>query len=184
MAHGRPDFTYLADTDIIAQTIGNVAIDIAAQTLSEMAVNITAQDLAQLVIKIAAQTVGVYLQPEWAALQGVDKNLAGLDASAIYGEALNVDYTVTAGKTLYITGVTCFIYALAAADYDHFLYVVLNIINTTTTVVLGRLGGIGGCGIMYDKPLVILAGQVLRAQAINFSNITCVLGLTAWGYEI
>jgi len=184
MARGRPDFTYLADTDIIAQTIGNLAVNIAAQTLTALGINIKAQDLAQLIISIAAQTIGVYLQPEWAAKTGIDKDFHADADNVASGSGISLNYTVPAGKTLYITHVTgvCRAYDLANGDLNQIGYIDLR--EATVPRKLISLGGNGGAGISLAKPIVFTQNQQLFCFMINVSNHSCTLRVDCGGYEV
>lgn len=192
----QPDWYSLVKADIIAQSIATLAIDIAAQTLAtlgvnikaqdlaKLAINITAQDLAQLVISISAQTVGIYLQPEWAAKTGVDKNFFATGDNIAAGDGLLVSYTVTAGKTLYITQATCMGHAYAVANADLNQAVKLTIQKGALGPWLVSLGGWGGCGIALSKPMVFSAGENMRAYVYNQSNHAMNLQVAANGYEV
>lgn len=180
----RPDFTYLADTDIIAQTIGNVAVNIAAQTLATLGINITAQDLAELIIKINAQAVGIYLQPEWAALQGKDKNFRATGTNKATGTGTLFTYTVPDGKTLYVCGVSFYLYATTEGDRDLNQIGFARLINDTTSIRLASLGGNGGNGLVFPKPIVVPENEKLDGESLNGSNHNCNMDMTAWGYEI
>lgn len=206
MAKGLPDFqipiNITAQTleklavDIAAQTIGNLGVnikaqdlallkaDIVAQTLAALDINITAQDLAQLVIKIAAQTVGVYLQPEWAALQGVDKNFRAASSSVLAGGGISATYTVPAGKTLYITQAGFSINAVASANADHNQIGDMSLRDQTSGIDKMTAGGNGGAFASFPRPLIIPASKVMKLIANNFSDHTCSLEVQCHGYEI
>ncbi len=170
--------------DITAQTLAALKIDIITQTLAALKINITAQDLAQLVISISAQTVGVYLQPEWSAKVGVDKNFRTVGGNKAWGENASLDYVVTAGKTLYITGIAYGSVAAQAVNFDRFLYVKGFIYNVTADAYLAEAGGVGGGNITFPKPLAIPGGETVRFMVYNYSDTTCTLAVTAWGYEV
>jgi len=170
--------------NIVAQDLAQIAVDIATQTLSNLSVNITAQDLAELVIKIAAQTVGIYLQPEWAATEGIDKNFYGEAANIASKSAGGGAYTVPAGKTLYLVGMTFFLYGAAAADRDLLQIGVGALINGTDNIWLATVGGNGGGNITFPKPIVLVGGKLLYYYCYNFSNHLANLGISTWGYEV
>jgi len=170
--------------NIKAQDLANLKVDVAAQTLSELGVNITAQDLSELVIKIAAQTVGVYLQPEWAAKEGVDKNITVWENNVAAGSGTTGYYTVPSGKTLFICGASFKIHAYLAADRDLNQMGALRLRDNTAGIELCFLGGNGGAGTTFPKPLVFNEGTELYYGAYNYSDHSCNLCLTVWGYEI
>ncbi len=182
MAHGREDFTYLADTDIIAQTIGSIAVDIAAQTLAEMSVNIIAQDLTELLINVVAQDVGIYLQPEWAALQGTDKTFTSASVNVAFLDATYVSYTVPAGKTLYITGLSFANRAYSQADADNNQLCECIIQDGATSVFYQ--GASGGGSISLSKPIVIAAGHTVTMYLYNAANHNTTCSLVVLGYEV
>lgn len=162
------------NVDIVAQTLAQINVDIIAQTVGNLAVNITAQDLAQLVIKIAAQTVGVYLQPEWTALQGTDKNMAATAAGASGALTLVLTYTVPTGKTLYINqwGFN----VQAAAGVIGLLY------STATPLVYS--GGYSGNAHSLPKPVAVAAGGIARIYCIQYSSGAATMGASLGGYEL
>lgn len=128
------------------------------------------------------QKYGLLTAAEWAAHEGTDKNLSGLASNKTFGQTLVVEYEVPAGKTLYLHGVSFFIYAFVAANYDHFFYALVNVMDGAT--VVGRLGGLGGGSLIFPKPIPISAGTTLGIQVLNGANVAAVLGLSAGGYEV
>jgi hypothetical protein len=58
------------------------------------------------------------------------------------------------------------------------------LVNTTTGIQLAFLGGNGGGGIVFAKPIAVASGQVFSYSVINQSNHATSLGITVWGYEI
>jgi len=179
------------DIDISAQSIGHINIDIAEQSVGNLNINIAASAVTITVsvtgtaqIDIETQSVGIYLQPDWQALQGTDKNFYFSGINYTWNDGGYVSYTVPAGKTLYLCGVSFAIMAAAAADYDHFLYCMGSVINYTTGVFLAYSGFLAGGQLTFTKPLVFSAGQEVRISNYNYSNITCHLTCSGWGYEI
>jgi len=126
----------------------------------------------------------VYSGADWSAIEAYDKNFRVLGGNITWGNSTTLDYAVPVGKILYITGLAYGSVASAAADYDHFLYVKGFIRNVTTATVLAEAGGVGGGGITFSKPLVIPGGETVRSTVSNYSNITCNIAVTAWGYEV
>jgi hypothetical protein len=130
------------------------------------------------------QDEGVYLRPEWAAKEAEDKNFhLGIVDKASGAGALGT-YTVPAGKTLYICGLSWYLYAHAAADRDKDQVgaAVLNDQDADTYPV--NLGGHGGAGMNLNKPMTVPAGNRFRYGLYNFSNHNATGILNAWGYEI
>ena len=131
-----------------------------------------------------AQKVGLYLQPEWAALQALDKNFVtqGLDVSPEV--AVYLDYAVPSGKNLYVCGYSTSITSNLVTDYDHHIRVRGHIRNYTDNILLVHMGGEGGSGLTFPKPVTIPGGKTMRINAQNFNNIDCDIFLSTWGYEI
>lgn len=172
------------EIDIVAQTVGNISIDLAAQTIGNLAVNISAQDLAQLTIDIDAQSVGIYLQPEWSALQGLDKNFRLHEGSKVRYATVILEYVVPAGKTFYLCGAAFSLRSGADADGDKPQQGVLGLQYYAPVVSLCDLGGDGGGFLPFAKPLVIAAGKTLKGVVTNYSNHTCSMSVSMWGYEL
>lgn len=113
MAHGAPDWQYNVLADVIAQTIGNLAVDIQAQTIATLAVDIAAQaltnlnvninkqDLATLAVDIAAATIGnigIDVKAQTIAQLGIDIEAQTLDIVTnrpTYGGAISGDMTTS-----------------------------------------------------------------------------------------
>lgn len=163
--------------DIKAQTLTKLAVDIVTQTLSELNVNITAQDLAQLVIKIAAQSVGVYLQPEWAANQGADVNKFGSTSVYPLTWTILIDYTTPATKKLYISH-----WGIAVSH--EVSNVVGYLVNWTTGQWLAVAGGAQGAFAPLNKPIVIDKNEEVRFYAMHFATQARTMLGHIGGYEI
>lgn len=172
------------EIDVAAQSVGNIAIDLVAQTIGNLAVNISAQDLAQLTIDIDAQSVGIYLQPEWAALQGLDKNFVGVKADAGFNDWARATYVVPAGKTLYLCGASFSISPTLAANADKMHIGRLYVQYSAPVVQVCCSGGNGGGGVVFPKPGVIPTGKTLYMEAICYADHECYLWITCWGYEL
>ena len=168
--------------DIKAQTLDKLAVNIAAQTLSQMAVNITAQDLAQLVIKIAAQTVGVYLQPEWAALQGTDKNFSAQGTNKVFQEIVSGSYLVPPGKTLYVNTLAFVISASVAENADLNQMGQAEILDNL--LQRGAVGGNGGGALVFPIPVVVAAEHTFYWVGTCKANHACNIGVIVKGYEL
>lgn len=175
--------TIMMPIDIQGQTL-NVEVDIKAQSIESLAIDISAQSIGNLAISVVAQSVGVYLQPEWAAKENQDKNFYASASNQARNGSAAIEYTVPAGKTLFLCGVGGGSSSYLAADYDHFLYVMLSIGDATDEEVLARFGGLGGLAVPLNKPLTFPAGHEVEIKIFNYANVNCDLEVTAWGYEI
>jgi hypothetical protein len=170
--------------DIVAQTIGNIAVNIAAQTAGNITVNIAAQSLSNLNINLNAQAVAIMYGGEWGAKQGTNKSVVVVGSSLTYGAAYYANYTVTAGKTLFVNSLGFFAAAAAAADGDKPQHAVVYLFNWTHTVIMGIIGGSGGGAITYPSPLTFPAGEVVRIELDGYANHTMV-GYAGWqGWEM
>jgi len=161
-----------------------VPIEIKAVTVESISVDIVAQTVGNVTISVAAQAVGVYLQPEWAAKEGQDKNFIASATNATWGQVASGTYTVPTGKALYICGISGQIEADMAANYDHHLYSNVWLLNETTDVTLAIVGGLGGGSLIFPKPIKVPAGIAVTYKIVNRSNISCNLAVTMWGYEV
>jgi len=127
---------------------------------------------------------GLYLKPEWAAYEGIDKNFraTGLNKATLTWASFS--YDVPAGKTLYICGASMWIRGYAVEDRDNNQIGALDLQNFTTATHLVMVGGNGGCSVVLPKPLVIPGDDKFYGAFFNKSNHSCNIEGTAWGYEI
>lgn len=132
------------------------------------------------------QKSGVYSIADWAVIKGVEKIFGIYSASKGWKEEGEVNYTVPAGKTLYINWVGCWIRAHTDTDYDHFFYFgcSLSEIVDATYIEKALFGGIGGGSIVLSTPAVIDAGNQLALVITNHSNLDTDMYAEAIGYEI
>jgi len=172
------------DVDVVAQTIGNLNVDIAAQTIGNLAVNIAASAITMNVtvtgtanINIIAQTVGIFLQPEWAAKEGTDKDLSGSSAADLGTAYMIITYTVPAGKTLFISH-------FGAHTRITSGNVIAKIWNHTTMIVKAITGGAQGCSMPLNKPIVIPGGEIAALVVEQMAADTQVVTGHIGGYEI
>lgn len=131
-----------------------------------------------------SQFAGVFLQPDWTALQGTDKNFRIAAANLPIGSSIDGEYPVPEGKTLFITGLSFFIVGSAPADRNNNQMGFAELYNLTTATYLAELGGNGGNGISFSKPLVIDGGETFMYLIYNRANHLVNAELTVWGYEI
>lgn len=170
--------------DIVAQTIGNIAIDLVAQSVGNIEVDIKAQTIGNLVIDIEAQSVGVYLQPDWSALQGTDKNFNALSSDLATGLYTSVEYDVPGAKTLYITHIAGWSTGYLHSDRDKNQMMAVAIYDEDAGDYLFFKGGNGGAGMDMSKPVVIPGGHNAWFMCFNFANHNCDLRVSAGGYEL
>lgn len=180
--------------DIAAQTAGNIDIDIAAQTIGNLAVNIAASDITlninistqsiNLNIDIEAQSVGVYLQPEWAGLQGIDKDFEGGMDNCGDGSSTYIAYSVLSDETLYVTYLGFEIRGQASEDRGANQMGHAYVYDVTDELVLGGFGGNGGGNATYTKPIIIPPNHLVRFMVVNMSGHNCSVGVSAGGYVI
>lgn len=130
-----------------------------------------------------SQFAGVFLQPDWTALQGTDKNFHCGDTGQGYDGAQYAEYDVPAGKTLYICGAS--FSSMSERDRDSTVAVYFKgyLFDFTAGIVLAPVGGIGGISVILNKPFVIPAGHNFRLFVINKADINVTLEASAWGWE-
>jgi hypothetical protein len=126
----------------------------------------------------------VYLAPEWAAKEAVDKNFLAYLASGDFGDGPNIDYTVPADKTLFITQVGWSCLAAIAANGELNQMCSLLVYNATTVTFVWDVGGNGGGSSIFNKPITVTTGQRVIIYCTNKSNHACEMYVTAGGYEV
>lgn len=141
-------------------------------------------DLLAEKIDIIAQRVGVYLQPEWAAKEGDDKNFKAVDADKAPSEAVYVGYTVPTGKTLFITQLGFSSHGHNAADRDKHQMCHGSIEDNTLSTRIWLQGGNGGGSQSFSKPIAIPEDHQVNFLCYNFANHNCDLKVAAGGYEV
>ena len=172
------------EVDIVAQTIGNIGIDLKAATVEKINVDISAQTIGNLTIDIDAQSVGIYTQPEWAAKELIDKNFIATATNLTFGQLAYGSYTVPGTKALYLCGMSFSIYASASADADINQMGMAYLYNETDIIVLAALGGNGGGGIAFTKPIRVAANKEFRYYCASYANHEASVIITTWGYEL
>lgn len=126
---------------------------------------------------------GVYLQPDWAAKEDIDKTLEATEADQARGNEVHFAYTPN-GKTLYITYFCAYCKAHDAADSDLNQMCWGLLANITDAKYYARQGGNGGFMITFPTPIVIPAGKLLHGHVYNAANHNCDIGVSAGGYEL
>ncbi len=194
MAIDRPDWQQGTDIeaqtieqlniDIIAQTLATLDVDLVAQTLGSLNVDIIAQTIGNIAINILQQAVGIFLQPEWSAKEGTDKDFDVVEVDMPWLGSASGNYTVPAGKTLYITDCSFMIRATYAADSDHPLPFFGYLYDETTGVYLARISGNVGVSKVFTKPGVVPENNVFTYVIYNASPISTSIAVHANGFEI
>lgn len=129
-------------------------------------------------------TVDIVLRPEWAAVEAVDKILSVSLTPAVFGNPETVNYTVPAGKTLYIVRYTCAAFANAAADGDLNQIISVLLEDATAGTQFELLGVNGGGSSLLNKPIVIPSGHQFQGTIICRTNHTIGMRADFSGYEV
>jgi len=126
----------------------------------------------------------VLLRGDFAAVVGVDKNFEAFNGNVGVGGTASLSYTVTAGKTLYITQVAFVCEAAVDANKDLPSAGGLSLKNDTLGIFHFRMGGVGGGGMGLAKPVVFTTGQTMIIYTHNWSDHACACYGYALGYEL
>ena len=170
------------DINIKSQT-ANVNVNIAASAVT-LNVNLSSQSV-NINIDIEAQSVGIFLQPDWQAKEGNDKNFRAADVNTNWGDGVGPIYQVPTGKTLYITGMSGAIIPTASTDYDHFHYcreVIYKHVDGGNP--LAEIGGVGGVSIQFTKPITFQSEEKMALLLTNHSGVECSIYASCWGFEL
>ncbi len=130
---------------------------------------------------------GLYLKPEWAAKEGTDKTFIAGGVMASFSNYVVFNYTVPVGKVLYLNAASFSLYATAVANADHNQIGAAVIYNATVPAIpvdLAYLGGNGGGAIVFPKPVILKAGEVLVGQLVSKADHSCTGWLSVSGYEV
>lgn len=131
-----------------------------------------------------SQFVGVYLQPEWTALKGTDKNFRIYKNNVVFGDGDSLDYPVPHGKTLFITGHSFMGNATVAKDADNPYPLYSILLDATIPTTLVGQAGVSGGGMTFPKPIVIPQDHTFRLYVVHLGRYEAHISATAWGYEI
>lgn len=157
--------------DIVAQTIGNIAINIAGQ-INDVTINLTAQSIA------------IKSQGEWSAQQSQQK-VVQVGGYLTSGGTVSQGYTVTTGKTLYITDIGASLYACTlATDGDKNQIVRIQLFDSTVGQILFDSGGNGGLLGNLNSPFRVAAGHLIYIIIWNNSAHDANFTMYWKGYEI
>lgn len=119
---------------------------------------------------------GSYLQPEWVAKEGNDKNLEGSVSPSTVLQKI-IDYTVPAGKALIIDHFGLMVRTTDERNVAGYIY------DATDGEILAVHGGAGGAGLVLNKPAVIEAGHKAQLWGTATTTTGTLYGHMG-GYEI
>ena len=123
-------------------------------------------------------SAGVYLQPEWAAKGGTDKNLYGYITNvSIAVDTLILDYLVPTGKTLIINGYGVMV-TILTGNVSGYLFDWIG----AGTLAVG--GGAQGFYVSLNKPVTIPAGRRARVYGAHYCAADASLHAIIVGYEL
>ena len=125
---------------------------------------------------------GLYLMPEWAAREGLDKNITVISGSLGFLDTAETEYIVPIAKTLYIVGMSFGSRADAEADADKNQMALVDL--TIDTQYLSFLGGNGGNGEPFNKPMVFAGETTLKLRVWGYANHNIHVWASCWGYEV
>ena len=126
----------------------------------------------------------VYLTPEWAAKEGIDKTFTASGGPLNFGVVALLNYNVPVGKTLVLTDLSFTVVASVAANGELNQIGTAYVKNATTGVVYISQGGNGGGVYALRKPVVILGGEQLEIGVASWTNHPCHVRTDASGYEV
>jgi len=167
------------NVNISSQT-ANINVNIAA---SAATITVSVTGTAQ--VNIYAQNVGIFLQPEWTAKEGTDKTFNAEGLNKTWGQYAAGDYSVGAGKIVYITSGSFSIVSNVQAEYNDYFYGLARIQRIVDATVTDKAnwGGLGGGVVTFPKPIVFEGPCTLRYIIHNRSDKAADMWLTVAGYE-
>jgi hypothetical protein len=178
------------NTNIVAQSVGNIGIDIKAQTLSQLNVNIAASAVT-LNVNISSQSVTLNVSVTGTANVNITDAIVNISAlklmdagtiQRVYGQVANGTitlYTVPAGKKFYIFSACLNVHTTAAVAWGAGLFVY----DGATQYYLLFLQGPDAVRQANEAigftVMSIPAGWSVRLQAISTSVVSygCVVGV-------
>ena len=173
----------IAVTGSVSATVtGSVSISGTPTVNISGTVTVNVSGTAQ--IDIETQSVGIYLQPEWAAKTGIDKTIRVTGPDIGIGESTFTDYVVTTGKTLYVSSFTGSSSGDVAEDRDKMQIVTGHLANLTDSLYFGYCGGNGGFSVSFVTPVAIPSGKKLRIRIENRAGHVSNVYAAISSYEV
>jgi hypothetical protein len=124
----------------------------------------------------------VYLVPEWAAKEAVDKNMYEADSNVPIDTGSTFAYTVPTGKTLYIVNYAITAHAYDSANRDHNQFIIGSISDNDD--IIATIEGNGGAVVTYSKPLAITTGHHIDVTAYNCADHNQNISQSLEAYEV
>lgn len=127
---------------------------------------------------------GLFSLADWAAYEGRQIAKYTYNTLKSWGQYLTLNYTVTTGKTLYITDLGGTNLAGAAANADLPQMCDLLVQNSTTATVFLKVAGNGGIYIKLTPPIIIPGANNIRIELFNRANHDCNQTIFLLGFEM
>jgi len=127
---------------------------------------------------------GIFTLPEWAAYQGNIVSDYKDGTLKDWGQYTYLEYTVAAGKTLYITAWTGANFAGASADAGANQFCEAHIDDSTAGTTFMAIGGNGGFYVIFTPPIIIPAAHKMRTEILNRAPHACNQRISWLGYLI
>jgi len=169
---------------IIMRADMTLCVDVTAQTIGAIDINISAQSVGAITIDIEAQSVGVYLKPDWEVREGHQKTFRGFFPNQGISTSQQVQYTVPAGKTLYIVYFAIASHAADSANRNENQICRGSLRDVTADEIPVTIGGNGGAAITFPPPVEFPAEHIVNFIVFNGANHNCNIYVSAGGYEI
>lgn len=139
-------------------------------------VNIESQD-ANITINFSDQSVAVFDAAKWFAHQAAQLFVHGLANVPQNSELRAIQYTVPAGKNLFVVGLGYRTEPLTAVMYASGLDIR---IGATKHV---EVGSVAGAAVIFDTPVRFTTGQVVDVYGHQYSSMANVyFRVEMWGY--
>ncbi|MBA7592818.1 hypothetical protein ES708_35012 [subsurface metagenome] len=128
--------------------------------------------------------MGIYLQADWAAKEGTDKDFIVAVGNITFGIGGGTGYKVPEGKTLFLTHFLFSIWADASADGDKNQMGIAYIKDHDSGFVIAQIGGNGGASVVFNKPLIFAEDETMDYYIMSFANHTTNGKISAHGFEV
>ncbi len=128
----------------------------------------------------------MYLKPEWAAKEGIDKSFTNSGNDIPTEIAIANAYVVPAGKELRVVQGAFMAYGSVAAtrDLNQMCFLRITRVRAGVTTDPFFQGGNGGGPMHLPEPLVFIAADAVTFAEYNGANHDCDLGFYIGAYEV